>query len=69
MLKIFNWPDLRNFHVIHYFKFATRGILNRLFPVSDCGAQNTPEHRANESTRTLVNKESIKKEFNSLFVA
>jgi len=68
-MKIFNWPDLMNFHVIRYFTYTTRVMCNRLFPVCGCGAQNTPEHGANECVRTLVNGESINKEFDSLFAS
>jgi hypothetical protein len=44
-------------------------MCNRLFPVCSCGAQNTPEHGANECTCILVNRESINKEFDSLFAS
>jgi len=44
-------------------------MCNRIFPVCGCGEQNTPEHGANECVRTLVNRESINKEFDSLFAS
>ena len=66
---VFNWSDLRNFHVIRYFTGTTKGTCSRLFPVCGCGAKNTPEHGANECTRTLKDRDLIKRKFDSLFAS
>jgi len=60
---IFNWPDLRNWHLIRYFTHTTKGTCGRLFPKCQCGSENTPNHGANECTLVL-SKEKREKIFN-----
>jgi len=67
--KVFNYPDLRNFHVIRYFTGTTKGTCSRLFPACGCGANSTPDHGANDCPRTLKNRDEVKKKFDSLFVS
>jgi len=65
--NVFDWCDLRSFYLIRYFTGTTKGTCSRLFPLCGCGAENNPEHGANECTRALKNRDYIIKEFDSLF--
>jgi uncharacterized protein (UPF0147 family) len=65
---IFNWPDLRNWHLLRYFTHTTKGTCERLFPLCRCGAENHPKHGANECNIILTNREKVFNKFRDLFI-
>ena len=64
---VFNWTDLRNFHLIRYFTHTTKGTATRLFPDCHCGAMNTPDHGANFCPDKLTNRAEIVLYFDTIF--